>query len=340
MLVVYSEKHKEHSPKFYFALGRMEEFPEMPSRAESVINAVRKRKVGEIIPPKDFGLDAIKRIHSAQYVEYLQNAYENWIKIGGNPEACIPDTFAINLDPQVKQLVAESKNKFAQAGSFAFDTAAVITKGTFGAAYEAVQIALTGAEKILNSGETVFALCRPPGHHSETSLAGGFCYFNSAAVAAQHLIDNTREKVTILDVDYHHGNGTQAIFYEKNNPLFVSLHGKGDYPYFWGSEQEQGNGEGYGYNVNVPLPVGTNNEDYLSSLRNVIESRIIPYQPKYLVVSLGLDTFGGDPVGGFSLTSEAFYEIGRLVATVKVPTLFVMEGGYAVSELGDNGNID
>lgn len=163
MLVIYSENHREHNPKFYFALGRMENFPEMPSRAESVINAVRKREVGKVIQPNDYGLDPIKRIHSEQYVEYLQHAYENWIKIGGNPEACIPDTFAINLDPQVKQLVTESKNKYAQAGSFAFDTAAVITKGTFSAAYEAVQIALTAAENVFGGMNAAFALCRPPG---------------------------------------------------------------------------------------------------------------------------------------------------------------------------------
>ncbi|KAJ3270577.1 hypothetical protein HDV01_007727 [Terramyces sp. JEL0728] len=345
MLVIYTEKHKEHNPKFYFSLGRMEDFPEMPSRAEAVIDAIREREIGSVIQPRDFGLEPIKRIHSERYIEYLLNAYGNWLKIGGNPEACIPDTFAINLDPQIRQLADEAKNKYAQAGSFAFDTAAVITKGTYGAAYEAVQVALTGAEIILNSANAAFALCRPPGtnklisgHHSETSLAGGFCYFNSAAIAAQYLIDKTNSKVAVLDVDYHHGNGTQTIFYKKNNPLFVSLHGKGDYPYFWGSELEQGDADGLGYNVNVPLPIGTNDEDYLASLKQVIDSKIKVYQPTYLVVSLGLDTFGGDPVGGFSLTSAAFCTIGELIASINVPTLFVMEGGYAVKELGENGN--
>ncbi len=185
---------------------------------------------------------------------------------------------------------------------------------------------------MLNSKENgIFSLVRLPGHHSGSEFLGGFCFLNNIAVAAQYLIDRYHSKVCILDVDYHHGNGTQTIFYEKSNPMFVSLHGQGDYPFYWGYKKEIGEKEGIVYNVNISLPLGTEDHVYLSELENAIKSHIIPYQPTVLLISLGVDTARVDPVGGFALSENAFSKIGKLIREANVPTLFVFEGGYAVS---------
>ncbi|KAJ3304028.1 hypothetical protein HDV03_003142 [Kappamyces sp. JEL0829] len=255
----------------------------------------------------DFGIDPIVAVHSREYIKYLETAYELWLSKGGHANGVMPDTFFVSRAQIFRDIsLHEGASFFQKMGHYTFDTAAVIAKETY------------------------------QGHHSAEELAGGFCFINSAACAAQYLITAHSAKVAILDVDYHHGNGTQSIFYKSANPLFVSLHGKDDYPFFWGSEREQGEGDGEGFNVNVPLPVGTEDEQYLQALEATIKKHIVPYAPDYLVVSLGVDTFKGDPVGMFGLSMECFPKIGGLIKTIGVPTLFVFEGGYAVDELGDN----
>ncbi|KAI8892690.1 putative acetylpolyamine aminohydrolase [Globomyces pollinis-pini] len=337
MLIIYSEKHQLHDPPTYFNMGRQDPFPETPSRALSVVKAIERRNIGDLIPPTDFGLDPILAIHSQDYYEYLKTSYAQWVKLGGNPVGVIPDTFATNLTTTQKKQRKESTNWFVKPGMFTFDTSAIIVENTFEAAYTGAQVALTACTKLVNDGlSSTFALCRPPGHHSTVDLAGGFCYFNNAAIAAQYMINHFQAKVVVLDVDYHHGNGTQAIFYQKQNPLFVSLHGQDDYPFYWGSKDETGEGEGEGYNINIPLPAGTKDDSYLQELKKVINDHIIPYNPTHVVVSLGVDTYSGDPVGAFDLSTHAFIEIGKLIQTIRKPTVFVMEGGYNVDELGEN----
>jgi acetoin utilization deacetylase AcuC-like enzyme len=334
MKIIYSNKHLCHDPKLYFSMGRMQEYPETPSRVSQILSKVQETPNNTIDKPIDHGMSHILKIHTQEYVDYFQTAYEKWIARGGDLNGVIPDTFALRLNT-LYQDITKYPNLFTKAGVFTFDTAAVIAKDTFDVAYEAVQITLTAADLTL-SNQNSFALCRPPGHHSGEELMGGFCFFNNAAIATQYIIDKTKSKVVVLDVDYHHGNGTQTIFYEKNNPLVVSLHGKDDYPFYWGDADERGQGEGLGYNFNLPLELGTEDDAYLKTLQNVIREKIVPFQADYLVVSLGVDTFKGDPVGGFALTSECFIEIGKIIKTIGVSTLFVMEGGYAVEEIGVN----
>ncbi|KAJ3183015.1 hypothetical protein HDU87_007437 [Geranomyces variabilis] len=214
----------------------------------------------------------------------------------------------------------------------------VIVEGTYPAAYTAAQVALTAGEILIKEKENaVFALCRPPGHHAHADLCGGYCYFNNACIATHYLIDNLNVgSVAILDIDFHHGNGSQSIFYDTSNPLYVSLHGALDYPYFTGGQDEKGHGDGMGFNINIPLPIGTQDEEYIAALSKAIDAYVKPHDPAVVVVSLGVDTFCNDPLGGFFLTTQCYLDIGRVIGRLQRPTLFVMEGGYALEEIGEN----
>ena len=248
----------------------------------------------------------------------------------------IPEVFAVALQQVYHEDSAlNSSNFYAQAARFTFDTAAPIAEHTFKTVYEGAQCALTCAEILMATRSPTFALIRPPGHHSSQSLLGGFCFVNNVAVAAEYIIQR-HHKVAILDVDYHAGNGTQDIYYTRKNPLFCSIHGENDYPYLWGSSGEIGSKDGKGFNYNFPLPFGTGDELYLKTLNDVINTVIRPYRPDFLLISLGVDTYSGDPVGTFNVSSEGFWEIGRSIGSLQLPTLFVMEGGYAVNEIGEN----
>jgi acetoin utilization deacetylase AcuC-like enzyme len=333
MKIVYSDNHSQHAPVKYFASGRMSNYPDVVTRMTSVLNALQGTQ-HQIQAPTDHGLEPIYQIHKKQYVDFLKVAYKEWVERGGDPNGVIPDTYASRLDSLYQDICLKSDNIFIKAGMFIFDSAAVIAERTFEAAYEGVQVALSTTDLVLGGERVAFALTRPPGHHSLEQQAGGFCFFNNAAIAAQYLITKTQKRVCVFDVDYHHGNGTQTCFYSRQNPLFVSIHGANDYPFFWGSADETGHGEGLGYNVNFPLPKGTDDKRYLETLDVAIEKHIITYKPDYLVVSLGVDTYYADPVGTFDLSQECFIEIGKRIAKIGCPTVLIMEGGYNVDELG------
>jgi acetoin utilization deacetylase AcuC-like enzyme len=320
----------------YFAMGRMDKYPEQPSRVETILEAIKDRNVGELVEPVDFGMEFILACHSQDYIDYLKTSYEKWIVAGGDPNGVIPDTYAVHLKSIYRDITKQSDNVLAKMGLYTFDSATVIAKDTFTAAYEATQVAITAADLLITQNRNAtFALCRPPGHHSAQELLGGFCFFNNAAIASKYLVEKGH-KVCILDIDYHHGNGTQEIFYNDANPKFISIHAEGSDPYFWGSSDLIGEGEGKGYNVNINLPNHTGDEAYLFALQDTIKQHVLPYNPDILVISLGVDTFEGDPVGTFQITSPCFIKIGELIRTVGKPTLFVMEGGYDSPELGVN----
>ena len=335
MLVIYSEKHRLHSPELFFAMGRMSPYPDQPSRADSILQAINERRIGPVKRPENFGMEPIAQIHSDVYINYLKVAYEEWIMKGGDANGVIPDTFAVNVTKQSRENTLRGDNALAMMGLFTFDTATVIAQGTFEAAYEGVQVALTAAKSLVEENlDGVYALCRPPGHHASQELLGGFCFFNNAAIAAKYLITKYEKRVCVLDIDYHHGNGTQTIFYDQSNPLVISLHAMDSDPYFWGHAKEIGEGEGTGYNVNIVLPEGTNDEQYLSALQKVISKTILPYNPDVVVVSLGVDTFIDDPLGTFNVTASGFTKIGSLLRTMDIPCVFVQEGGYDSPDLG------
>jgi Deacetylases, including yeast histone deacetylase and acetoin utilization protein len=220
---------------------------------------------------------------------------------------------------------------------YSFDAGTPITAGTWKAITASVNTALEGAERLAGGEKAVFSLCRPPGHHAHRDFYGGYCFFNNAGLAAQHLLDKGCARVSVLDVDYHHGNGTQALFYDRADVQFLSIHAdpKTDFPFFLGHADEYGQGPGRGHNHNYPLPNGTGWEGWSAALTQACET-ISDYAPDALVVSLGVDTFKDDPISSFTLETEHYPRIGAEIAALNKPTLFVMEGGYAIDAIGVN----
>jgi acetoin utilization deacetylase AcuC-like enzyme len=221
-------------------------------------------------------------------------------------------------------------------GYYALAAETSLTETTWNAAYASAQVAITGAHEIL-AGNNAFSLCRPPGHHAAIDMYGGYCFLNNAAIAAQTLRDNGMDRVAIVDVDFHHGNGTQDIFYKRDDVLFASLHGDpmDAFPHFLGHADEVGEGKGAGFNHNYPMPPGTIFETWRAALKDAL-AKVAAYKPDALIVSLGVDTFETDPISFFKLNSTDFTTYGADIAALNLPTLFVMEGGYDIAEIGLN----
>ncbi|MDP6039175.1 MAG: histone deacetylase family protein, partial [Candidatus Latescibacteria bacterium] len=261
MKVVYSDKHRGHAPPCQLFSDGLHPASEVPERVERIVAEIRVRQIGDVIIPREFSLDAISAVHDAGLLRFLEGAYTAWDEKGRATETgLIPDTFAM------RTLEGKPEDLVRQVGYYCFETQTPIVAGTWDAAREAAGCALTGADLILEGEQAVYALCRPPGHHAARDLYGGYCYLNNAAVAANHL--SKLGRVTILDVDYHHGNGTQAIFYASDVVQFVSLHADPNsvYPFYSGYATEKGEGAGEGKTCNFPLPKGTNDLMYLDAL--------------------------------------------------------------------------
>jgi acetoin utilization deacetylase AcuC-like enzyme len=331
MISVFSEDHHLHFGKYELIDGQFVTPFECPRRMDLVMARLEEAKLGEVIPPKDFGLDPIRRVHSQDFIDFMQTAHDQWVKAHGDTDA-LPNCWPSRT---MRQVVPEGIH--GKLCYYSFDAGTPITSGTWKAAASAADVALTGAELINEGQKAVFSVCRPPGHHASTDLYGGYCFFNNAAIAAQFILDAGARRVTILDVDYHHGNGTQAIFYDRSDVMYVSLHADPDqeYPYFLGYADETGEKEGEGCNRNFPMPWGTQWPVYRESLGKAIDF-IRNYSADVLVISLGVDTFEKDPISKFLLKSDHFSEIGSTIARLNRPTLFIMEGGYAVDDIGVN----
>lgn len=332
MLTVYSEDHALQDGKAELIDGQLVPCFEMPRRAFLIRDRVREVGLGEIVPPEDFGRGPLERAHRPDFVGFLAAAWDEWVASGRTYDA-LPFVWPTRT---FREAVPERIE--GRLGRYSFDAGTPITAGTWRAAYSSAQAALTGAKLIAEGRHrAVFALCRPPGHHAASDLYGGYCFLNNAAIAAQFLVDGGAERVAILDVDYHHGNGTQAIFYDRPDVLFLSLHGdpREEYPYFLGFADETGVGAGEGCNVNYPLPWGTGFGPWSEALEDACR-RVADWAPDVLLVSLGVDTYKEDPISKFKLESEDFSTYGARIAKLGLPTLFVMEGGYAVEQIGIN----
>lgn len=331
MITIFSSEHRQQAGTVELINGRLEAPVEKPSRADSILASVQSAMLGPVLAPKDFDVAAIERVHDPRLVSFIRTAWGQWVAAHGAWDALPPSSRARGMQ------VREPETIDGKLAYFAFDAGTPITAGTWTAARAAVDVALTGLETLGSGGRAVFSLCRPPGHHAARDYYGGYCFFNNAAVAAQKAIDNGAQRVAILDVDYHHGNGTQSIFYERSDVLFVSIHAdpRQDYPFFLGYADETGQGAGEGFNLNLPLRWGTQWPQYDEALQTAIE-RIRHHAPEVLVVSLGVDTFEKDPISRFKLRAADYPKIGHAIAAIGAPTLFVMEGGYAVAELGHN----
>ncbi|MDH5412362.1 MAG: histone deacetylase family protein [Alphaproteobacteria bacterium] len=332
MKTIYSADHKLQDGKFELIDGLMQQPVECPQRAENVLGRINEIGLGPVGEPDDFGLDPVRRIHDSDFVEFLRTAHDEWRAVHGDTDA-LPLSWPCR---SFRQVIPESID--GRLGYYSFDAGTPITAGTWKAITASANVALTGAKLLKDSGDrATFSLCRPPGHHASKNLYSGYCFFNNVAVAAQWFRDNGAAKVAILDVDYHHGNGTQAIFYDRADVLFVSLHAHPaqEYPFFLGYDDEIGDGAGAGFNLNLPMRWGTAWDTYSQALDKGI-GRIADYGPDVLLVSLGVDTFKKDPISQFKLESGDYTEIGRRMAALGLPTHFVMEGGYAIDEIGIN----
>jgi acetoin utilization deacetylase AcuC-like enzyme len=331
MDIIYSPDHLFHQSPGELLYSDFVPAFEKPERAELILGAVQNANIGPVIPPREFGLEAITKIHTQGLVELMMTAHDQWLAIG-RTGAVYPYTWGtrgMRADRVPKTL----DGKLAY---YSFDCGTPITTTSWRAIKASADCALTGAA-IVVAGANAFALCRPPGHHAGSDHYGGYCFINNAALAAQKLLDDGATRVAILDVDYHHGNGTQQIFYQRADVLLVNIHAHPDeeYPYLLGFEDEHGAGPGEGFNVNHPLPWGTEWPAWEAALLAGIQ-RINAYKPDAVVVSLGVDTYEKDPISQFKLRHEHFTLMGRHIATLNKPTLFVQEGGYAVQEIGIN----
>ncbi len=331
MKTIYSEQHRLRNARTELLGGELVQPFERPSRADMVIKAVRESGLGDVVGPDIFSLDPVLAVHDADFVVFLETVWQEWQKTGYTGEVIANVWPARRMQCRVPRYIE------GKVGYYALAAETSITEGTWTAALAAKDVALTGAKGLLKGEKGVFSLCRPPGHHAARDMFGGYCFLNNAAIAAQHLRDNDAARVAILDIDFHHGNGTQDIFYDRDDVLFCSLHGDPEdaFPHFLGYADETGSGAGVGYNHNYPMPPGTLFSLWRDSLADAL-ARIDAFSPKYLVVSLGVDAFEHDPISFFKLTSADFRQAGELVGSLEIPTLFVLEGGYDVDEVGVN----
>ncbi|MET0210118.1 MAG: histone deacetylase family protein, partial [Burkholderiaceae bacterium] len=285
--------------------------------------------------PAQFDDAVIARVHSPRYVDFLRGAWAEWVAL--DPANATRDAFPSYWPIRTFRSDVLPASFAARMGLFSYDAGSPLTSGTWAAAHAGAACAIAAARHVVDGERSAFALTRPPGHHAGTDFFGGYCFLNNAAIAAQTLRDAGLARVAILDIDYHHGNGTQAIFYERADVLFASIHGDPhtEYPYYLGHADERGAGAGRGFNRNLPLPRGTGFGPWREALHAALED-VSAYGPDALVVSLGVDTFEGDPIAGFTLRSDDYLRIGEDLARAGLPTVFVFEGGYAVAEVGVN----
>ena len=332
MKVVYGPNHRGHTGAMELMFNRMVPMFDRPERMDQIL--VRLRECGFPAPlePDSFNLDAIYRVHDPRFVSFLMSAHGRWQEEMGDGSFATAYMFGMR---GMKQSPGESIHSMLSC--YTFDVCVPFVAGTWDAIKSSVDATLT-AQRLVQQGEaSAFALGRPPGHHASQDLAGGYCYLNNAAIAAQAFRDQGTARVAILDIDYHHGNGTQRIFYDRSDVLYISIHGspQQEYPFLLGFADERGTGSGEGYNVNLPLPKRTAWSGYRLAL-DTASAAIRRYAADVLVVSLGVDGYKNDPVGGFALESEDFTEIGRAIGKFGRPTLFIMEGGYALEAFGVN----
>ena len=339
---VYTPRHRAHDVTHETYLGLPIPAHEVVARAELIREALVADGSFEIVQPTDHGLEPILGVHDPGLVRFLESAWTDVIASRIERDYLVADTYPSRpmfegMGPEATAALREPSAVEGRAGWWGLDTSNPIVAGTYDAAGGAVDVALTTADLVLGGEAIAYGLCRPPGHHAARSMAAGYCFFNNAAIAADAIAGQTGGRVAVLDVDFHHGNGTQQIFWRRGDVLYVSLHGDPAraYPFFLGYADERGEGEGSGANLNFPLPAGTDDDAYLATLDRALE-RIAESSGEILVVSLGFDTYRGDPICDFALTTPVYEEVGRRVAALGRRLVVLQEGGYHLGSLGAN----
>jgi acetoin utilization deacetylase AcuC-like enzyme len=337
--VVHSSAHLAHSGLIEVLAGHEIPCFERPERISEIERALAGAGVGTFEEPTEHGADPIRAVHDPALIDLIEHAWDDAAAAGANPEhrPLIPDTFLVSpyRDGGYGPAGTQRANRL---GAHCLDTATPIVEGTYAAARASVDVALTAADRVLSGARLAYALCRPPGHHAARELYGGYCFFNNAAIVAESLAKRGATRVAILDVDYHHGNGTQQLFWERGDVLYVSLHADPAraFPYFSGHADERGAGRGEGLTRNFPLPAGTGIDGYAETLDLALEL-IGDFDPDApLVVSLGFDTFERDPIGDLALRTEDYRPVGATIARLHRPMVVIQEGGYAIDAIGAN----
>ncbi len=329
--------HAVHAGRHEIYRGRPVPCHETPARLDFVLAELARRPVGDVCEATEPDDALLARVHDAGYLDFLAGAWAEWILLD-------PANASVDVLPSVWPVrgfrtdVAPS-NFTARVGRYSFDAGTPLTAGTWAAARAGAACAIDAARSVAAAGgeRAAMALTRPPGHHAGADFFGGYCFLNNAAVAAEALRDAGVQRVAILDVDYHHGNGTQGIFYERADVLTVSIHGdpSTEYPFYLGYADEPGDGAGRGFNLNLPLAAGSDVPTWMAALRRALD-RIREFGADALVIALGVDTFEGDPISRFALKSSDYLRLGAELASAGLPTVFTLEGGYAVAEVGVN----
>jgi acetoin utilization deacetylase AcuC-like enzyme len=324
--------HAGHQPAFFLVRGRTRANFEIPARAASLEAALHRLGLAPSVPDA-VPLAALHSIHSSDYLAFLAEAARDWAALAdAGPEV------VANMHPSPEMLAqgaACADGIVARAGWYMADAACPIGPGTWAAIQGAAACALAAAREAA-AGRSAYALCRPPGHHAYAARAGGHCYVNNAALAAQALVDAGAKRVAVLDIDSHHGNGTQGIFWERGDVLTISIHADPDryYPWFVGRTRERGAGAGDGRNMNMPLAIGTGDEGWLDAIRYAMAA-IRDHKTDALVLPLGFDASEHEPLAALKVTAEGFARAGAMIGGLKLPTAITQEGGYNVDVIGD-----
>ena len=343
MQVVYSPAHLGHDITVETFMGLPIPANEVAERAERIRAALDADGGFPRSEPTEHGEAPVTAVHDPGLLRFLEVAWSEHRRQGLPRSFLTADTYpnrqmfeGMSIDA-VSALAREPVHAAGRAGYWGLDSAAPLVAGTYPAARAAVDVALTAADLVLSGSPAAYGLCRPPGHHAARSMYGGYCFFNNAAIAADAITRTTGERVAILDVDYHHGNGSQQIFWRRGDVRYVSIHADPDraYPYFLGRADETGEGDGAGENLNLPLRAGATNEEYLVAVDRALEA-IIAVPGSVIVVSLGFDSYGLDPIGDFALTTDVYHEVGRRTAATGRRLVILQEGGYHRPSLGEN----
>jgi len=335
MLIFHNTSHHLHAGRQEMFRGRLVPCHETPARLDHVMAELARRGFGGLREPGAADMALVRRIHSPHYVDFLSRAWSEWVAL--DPANSEVDILPSAWPNQGLRRDVMPSNFAARVGLYAFDAGTPLNAGTWAAAQAGAACAIDAARAVASGAGSAMALTRPPGHHAGADFFGGYCFLNNSALAAQALRDAGAQRVAVVDVDYHHGNGTQSIFYDRDDVFTASIHGDPmtEYPFYLGHADETGRGRGEGANLNLPLPAGTGFESWRQALQQAIDAAT-RHRADALVVPLGVDTFEGDPISRFTLRTDDFLQIGRMLASLELPTVFVMEGGYAVAEVGVN----
>jgi acetoin utilization deacetylase AcuC-like enzyme len=336
VITFFCSQHERHAPPYEFFRGERVKAFETPARADHVLQALRERD-HEVRAPTVDSRALLLQVHAERYVEFLETAWTQWLALDKGNAKLQP--FPSVWPVRTLRCDVEPDNFIAKLGLYSMDNGTPLVAGTWAAVKAAADAAASAAALVTTGAGVRAAFCatRPPGHHAGHDFMGGYCFLNNAAVAAQELLARGAQRVAILDVDYHHGNGTQGIFYDRDDVLFASIHGdpRTEYPFYLGHADERGEGPGLGFNLNLPLPAGSPVGPWFGALE-VACTRIEQHRADALVVSLGLDTFADDPISTFALRGEDYSRLGARLRRLALPTVLILEGGYAAAALGAN----